>query len=69
MVTADALHTQTEATRYLVEDKGAHYLLAVKDNQPTLKADIACLRWEAFPPQRVTTNKALGRVETRHIRG
>lgn len=50
VVTADALHTQTETARYLVEDKQAHYLFTVKDNQPTLKADIASLQMEAFPP-------------------
>jgi uncharacterized protein DUF4338/DDE family transposase len=50
VVTADALHTQVETARYLVEDKEAHYLFTVKDNQPTLKADIAGLQLEAFPP-------------------
>ena len=50
VVTADALHTQTETARYLVEDKQAHYVFTVKDNQPTLKADIASLHMEAFPP-------------------
>lgn len=50
VVTADALHTQAETARYLVEDRQAHYLFTVKDNQPTLKNDIASLRMEAFPP-------------------
>jgi hypothetical protein len=50
VVTADALHTQTETARYLVEDKQAHYLFTVKDNQPTLNADIARFQMEAFPP-------------------
>ena len=50
VVTADALHTQVETARYLVEDKQAHYLFTVKDNQPTLKADIASLQMEASPP-------------------
>ena len=50
VVTADALHTQVETARYLVEDKKAHYLFTVKDNQPTLKADIASLQMEALPP-------------------
>jgi hypothetical protein len=50
VVTADALHTNAETARYLVEDKQAHYLLTVKDNQPTLKADIASLRMEDTPP-------------------
>jgi hypothetical protein len=27
-----------------------HPLVTVKDNQPTLKQDIADLHWEAFPP-------------------
>ena len=40
VVTADALHTQTKTARYIVEDKGAEYVLTVKDNQPTLRADI-----------------------------
>ncbi len=50
VVTADALHTQAETARYLVEDKSAHYLFTVKDNQPTLKSDIARLQMEALPP-------------------
>jgi len=50
VVTADALHTQTDTARYLVEDKHAHYLFTVKDNQPTLKQDIAGLNLPAFPP-------------------
>ena len=36
MVTLDALHTQTETARHLVEDKHAHYLMIIKANQPTL---------------------------------
>lgn len=50
VVTADALHTQTETARYLVEDKHADYVFTVKANQPTLRQDIADLRLEAFPP-------------------
>jgi len=50
VVTADALHTQRETARYLVEDKKADYLFIVKDNQSTLRQDIADLDWKAFPP-------------------
>jgi Domain of unknown function (DUF4338)/DDE_Tnp_1-associated/Transposase DDE domain len=50
VVTADALHTQQETARYLVEDKKADYLFIVKDNQSTLRQDIADLDWKAFPP-------------------
>lgn len=34
VVTVDALHAQTSHARYLVEDRQAHYLLSVKNNQP-----------------------------------
>jgi len=51
VVTADALHTQKNLARWLVEHKKADYLLTVKDNQPTLKQDIAVLfESESFPP-------------------
>jgi hypothetical protein len=52
VVTADALHTQRETARFLVEDKHAHYLLTVKQNQPTLYADLSALDEAHFPPQR-----------------
>ena len=50
MVTSDAIHTQKETARYLVEEKQADYLLTVKDNQPTLKQDIKDLNLVNFPP-------------------
>ena len=50
VVTADALHTQTETARFLVEEKGADYVFTVKDNQPTLLSDINELREEDFSP-------------------
>jgi predicted transposase YbfD/YdcC len=40
VVTADALHTQRDTVRHLVEDRKANYVLTVKDNQPTLRQDI-----------------------------
>jgi hypothetical protein len=50
VVTADALLTQKEIAKYVVEEKGADYVLTVKDNQPTMKRDIADLHLETFPP-------------------
>jgi len=50
VVTADALHTQKKTARYLVEQKAADYVFTVKDNQPTLRQDIATLGLEGFPP-------------------
>jgi predicted transposase YbfD/YdcC len=40
VVTADALLTQREIARHLVEDKHADYVFTAKDNQPTLREDI-----------------------------
>ena len=39
-VALDALHTQDETGRQLVLEHGAHYLLTVKNNQPTLRKNI-----------------------------
>jgi len=50
VVTGDALLTQREIARHLVEDKKAQYCFTVKDNQETLRGDIEVLRMEAFPP-------------------
>jgi hypothetical protein len=50
VVTLDALHTQRETARYLVEDKQADYLLIAKDNQETLKNNIESLQEEDFSP-------------------
>lgn len=50
VVTADALHTQTEHARYLVADRQADYVLTVKDNQPGLVAAIDHLPQAVFSP-------------------
>jgi hypothetical protein len=50
VITADALHTQKESARFIVEDKKADYVLTVKENQPTLLQDIQDLGLEALPP-------------------
>jgi hypothetical protein len=53
MVVLDALHTQEETARHIVQEKGADYLLTVKDNQKGLRQ---CLDQQlfaslgAFPP-------------------
>jgi len=67
VVTLDALHTQHETARYLVEEKKADYLLTVKDNQPTLKTDIEDLRLTDSPPPHQTTDKGHGRIEVRSV--
>jgi hypothetical protein len=43
-------HYLKEAARYLVEEKQADYVFIAKDNQTTLREDIASVDWDAFPP-------------------
>lgn len=49
-VTADAMHTQKDLARHLVEERGADYVLIAKENQPTLLCDLKALDWESLPP-------------------
>ena len=48
VVTLDAMHTQKSTARYLVEKKKADYVLVAKDNQKTLKDDIASISEDDF---------------------
>lgn len=50
VVTADALHTQQETARFLVEQKDAHYLFTVKDNQKTLASNLKAFDWKSISP-------------------
>ncbi|MCX4775434.1 hypothetical protein [Streptomyces sp. NBC_01264] len=43
---ADALHTQREHAKWLMDVKNAHYLMVVKGNQPGLHAAIKALPWK-----------------------
>lgn len=69
IVTADAMHTQ-RSTADVILRQGGHYLLVVKENQPTLYATLA--EWFATPaiPAEAETvtetwDKAHGRLEQR----
>jgi len=50
VVTADAMHTQTETAKQIVIEQNADYVFTVKDNQPTLRKAIESLNYEAFSP-------------------
>lgn len=50
VVTGDAMHTQRETARFIVESKKADYLFTVKENQPTLLDDLAALEESDFSP-------------------
>lgn len=43
LVTADALHTQTETARLVVQERGADYLMTVKGNQPGVADTVRAL--------------------------
>ncbi|MGW6692028.1 transposase [Streptomyces sp. NPDC054961] len=68
VVTADALRTQREHAKWLVEAKNAHYLLAVNGNQPRLHAAVGSLPWKAVTARRYDREAGHGRRETRSIR-
>ncbi|MCX4781734.1 ISAs1 family transposase [Streptomyces sp. NBC_01264] len=68
MVTADALHTQREHTKWLVDVKNAHYLMVVKGNQPNLHTAIKALPWKEVTARRYDRERGHGRRETRSIR-
>src|SRR5262245_43403568 len=63
VVTADALQTHHDAAEFLVAGKQAHYLLAVKANQPILLDRCAGLPWHRVPVLDRTRDRAHGRIE------
>jgi predicted transposase YbfD/YdcC len=67
IVTADALHTQRAHVDYLT-GRGAHYLLTVKANQPTLLRQLRELPWAEVPVADQTSNKGHGRSESRTVK-
>lgn len=67
LITADALHTQRGHVGYL-RSRGAHYLLTVKANQPTLLAQLTGLPWAQVPIADLTVDKGHGEVEERIVK-
>ncbi len=80
-VTIDAMGCQTEVAK-TIRDGSGHYVLSVKDNQPTLHADIIKIFAEASDERRRSrdeiarpavevfkeSEKAHGRIERRRVR-
>jgi predicted transposase YbfD/YdcC len=64
VVTADALHAQREHAEYL-HRRGAHYVVTVKGNQPSLKRQLAALPWGEVPDGHRETDNSHGRRVTR----
>ncbi len=66
-LTADALLTQRKLATYLL-GRDAHYVFTVKDNQPTLLADLRlAFEQRGAPDFRQPPECAHGRIETRAI--
>lgn len=66
IITADALHTQRGHVTYLT-GRGAHYLLRVKANQPTLLRQLRALPRQQIPVTDRTRDKGHGRREERTV--
>ena len=67
VITADALHTQHRHAQYLT-GRGAHYLLTVKGNQPTLHRQLRDLPWDQVPVADRTHHKGHARIESRTVK-
>lgn len=67
VITADALHAQHGHATYL-RRSGAHYLLIVKRNQPSLHAQLAALPWRDVPVAYDKRERGHGRRERRTLK-
>jgi predicted transposase YbfD/YdcC len=67
LLTADALHTQRGHADYL-HQRGGHYLLIVKANQPTLHAQLVGLPWRQIPIAVSDRDRGHGRIEHRQVK-
>ncbi|SPL88130.1 Mobile element protein [[Actinomadura] parvosata subsp. kistnae] len=67
VITADALHTQTEHARQIVAASG-HFLFIVKANQPTLHHRLKALPWREALLNDRTDERGHGRREIRRMK-
>jgi predicted transposase YbfD/YdcC len=67
VITADALHAQHGHATYL-HRHGAHYLLIVKRNRPSLHAQLAALPWRDVPVAYDKRERGHGRTERRTLK-
>jgi predicted transposase YbfD/YdcC len=67
LITVDALHCQTAHATYL-HRRGAHLLVCVKGNQPTLHRRLKALPWKQIPVGHTSTTRGHGRIEERTLK-
>ncbi|WP_233571079.1 ISAs1 family transposase [Nocardiopsis sp. Huas11] len=68
VLTADALHTQTDTATYLAEELHADDVLTVKRNQRALFEQVKALAWAQAPTLDTTRARGHGRAETRTVK-
>jgi predicted transposase YbfD/YdcC len=68
VVTFDALHSVKANISWLVETKKAHYIAAIKTNQPTAHRQLAALPWQSIAVQHTASGTGHGRRESRSIK-
>ncbi|ANZ21627.1 transposase [Streptomyces noursei ATCC 11455] len=66
-VTGDALHTQRDHARFLVETEKAHYAFTVKRNQKNLYEQLRTLPWEKATAKFYERTTGHGRKDTRVV--
>ena len=67
VITSDAMQTQRGHARFLREDKNAHFIFPVLDNQPTLFGRLNALDWKDVAITASTVDEDRGRHELRTI--
>jgi len=67
VITADALHTQRAHVADL-HARGAHWVLTVKGNQPTLRRQLAGMPWRAITAAHRSAETSHGRREIRTLK-
>lgn len=67
VVTMDSLHTQRAHARFLVQDKRAHFVMIVKENQQRLFDALDTLAWRKVPLGHRSKENGHGRHEVRTI--
>ncbi|MEU1601211.1 ISAs1 family transposase [Streptomyces sp. NPDC005708] len=60
--------TQTDHAKFLVEEKGAHYIAVLKGNHPSLQALVKDLPWKEVPLLDRTRATTHGRDEIRRLK-
>ncbi|MEU6666060.1 ISAs1 family transposase [Streptomyces sp. NPDC046727] len=68
VVTFDAVLTQTDHAKFLVEEKEAHYIAVLKGNHPSLHALVKELPWREVPLLDRTRATAHGRAGIRRLK-